>query len=60
MTKMILFVATLGFGIIYFYKYKMLTDKYDYDVVELESEDDILERMNKYRDADGKLKNMID
>ena len=60
MTKLLLFVTTLCFGIIYFYKYKMLVDKYNYDIVELESEADILERIDKYCDADGKLQYMID
>ncbi|ADC88309.1 hypothetical protein [Staphylococcus lugdunensis] len=44
MTKLLLFVTTLCFGIIYFYKYKMLVDKYNYDIVELESEADIFRK----------------
>ena len=46
MKNILLFVASIGFGIIFFYKYRTLLEKYHYDIVELESETDILERKN--------------
>lgn len=51
--KNILFVASIGFGIIFFYKYKTLLEKYHYDIVELESSEDILEWKQKLIDYDG-------
>ncbi|MBC2909801.1 hypothetical protein [Staphylococcus hominis] len=44
MKNILLFVASIGFGIIFFYKYRTLLEKYHYDIVELESEVDILGR----------------
>lgn len=37
MKNILLFVASIGFGIIFFYKYRTLLEKYHYDIVELES-----------------------
>ena len=44
MKNILLFVSSIGFGIIFFYKYRTLLEKYHYDIVELESKADILEK----------------
>ncbi|MGW9857180.1 hypothetical protein ACUXIR_001635 [Staphylococcus hominis] len=41
MKAILLFMASLSFGIIFFYKYRTLLDKYRYDIVEFESEEDV-------------------
>lgn len=55
MKNILLFVASIGFSIIYFYKYRTLLEKYRYDIVELESGTDILERKNQSYDANGSI-----
>lgn len=47
MYKFLLFVTTMTFGIIYFLKYTILLEKYNYDMVEFESKEDILEHNNE-------------
>ncbi|WP_167797509.1 hypothetical protein [Staphylococcus croceilyticus] len=44
MYKFLLFVTTMTFGIIYFLKYTILLEKYNYDIAEIEFKADLAKR----------------
>jgi len=53
--KNILLIASCFLGIYYFFKYKEMKDLYQVDLIDIESQEDLLERKGVYIDSEGIL-----
>lgn len=53
--KNILLLASCFFGTYYFYKYKEMKDLYQFDLIDIESQEDLLARKGVYIDSEGNL-----
>ncbi|MDW4066269.1 hypothetical protein QI266_12375 [Staphylococcus saprophyticus] len=51
--KNILFLVSCFVGIFYFYKYKEMKELYELDLIDIESNEDLLERKGIYVDSEG-------
>lgn len=53
--KNILLIASCFLGIYYFFKYKEMKELYQVDLIDIESQEDLLERKGVYIDSEGIL-----
>ncbi|MDW4347254.1 hypothetical protein QI224_09950 [Staphylococcus saprophyticus] len=53
--KNILLLSSCFIGVYYFLKYKEIQELYQCDLIDIESQEDLLERKGVYIDSDGNL-----
>lgn len=51
--KNILLLASCFLGTYYFYKYKNMKELYQFDLIDIESQEDLLDRKGVYIDSEG-------